>query len=464
MGSFAYTCAVSGLPIEAGDRVRYLLLTKNPYHSGAENTCYIHDLWFPRTFPLKAEYNDYGSIENYTQGPEQDVWLKGLKRDMVERGWGENTCHDVPTSKEMNFDDLLNAVQEGRVLVERETSNYKLDKIDALIKHTADKLLGNKEEVKELSPEEKRDRSVPQGVPTMYRIRKLAELLNIPIYNGKWGNSSIIIDEPHSKEVRVRCHCMYGEKLGANDKFAPGAAINEQVAVLGKLQANLNEYATMMSTSSSGCAVSIDGDRGRTYIQADTELLIRPKPGTRDAEIYKSDKKQPLPVGHCMIREDVWQALLKGTIETYDRDYKTIHVGIDAFYDGVKQYVTKLNKIKKEDRYWRMTTREESHKLCGAWMLGEDTIPFTVGLSTHFDMMVEACEASAVEIPEEFLKTVAEFSFINSVLSNTRYQWRISSSAGPQFGAWEAHETLFKSFAEVAHIHAEEEKAKRANW
>lgn len=31
MGSFASTCCISGLPIEAGDDVRWLLLMQNPY-------------------------------------------------------------------------------------------------------------------------------------------------------------------------------------------------------------------------------------------------------------------------------------------------------------------------------------------------------------------------------------------------------------------------------------------------
>lgn len=451
MGSFAYTCAVSGLPIEAGDEVRYLLLTKNPYHSGAENTCYIHDLWFPRTFPLKAEYNDYGSIENYADGPEQDIWLEGFKRDMVERGWGENTCHDIPTSKEMKFAELLDAIQEGRVLVERETSDYRLDKIDALLKRT-DKLLGKEEEQETLSPEEKRDRSISSGVPTMYRIRKVAEKLEIPIYDARFGKKSIIIDSPKAGEVRIRCHAMYGyKKIGADEKFVPGAAIEEQIAVLTKLQDNLTEYATMISTSSDACGVT--GEDGRTYTQPDTEMIIRPKPGTRNGVLSRRDKKEPLPVGHCMIREDVWQALIKQTAYSWDGKATTI----DKFNEGINKFVADQTNVEaRELRWFRMN---EGHKYHGAWIVSKDEIPFTVGLATHFQMMMDKGQ-----LTPEFLKTVAEFAFITSLLANTRYQWRTSSSAGPQFGEWEAHETLLKTLTEVAHVRAEEEKAKRAEW
>jgi hypothetical protein len=64
MGSFDYTCAISGLPIAGGEAVRYLLLTQNPYHRGVKAgsfVCYSTDHWFPRVFPIRAKYNDYGS-------------------------------------------------------------------------------------------------------------------------------------------------------------------------------------------------------------------------------------------------------------------------------------------------------------------------------------------------------------------------------------------------------------------
>jgi hypothetical protein len=81
MGSFDYTCAVSGLPIGAGDDVRLMLLTQNPYHHGKKAgamTCGMNDVWFPRTFPLRGRYNDYGGVD-HIQGPaQQAAWLAGF--------------------------------------------------------------------------------------------------------------------------------------------------------------------------------------------------------------------------------------------------------------------------------------------------------------------------------------------------------------------------------------------------
>jgi hypothetical protein len=449
MGSFAYTCAVSGLPIEAGDKVRYLLLTKNPYHNGAENTCYIHDLWFPRVFPLKGEYNDYGSVENVIAGSEQEIWLDGLKLDLVELGWGENTVHDVPTKKEMTFDELLNAIQEGRVLVEREYDKHS---------DIYDFLIDREPKESNLSPEEKRDHKISKGVPTIFRVQKVAERLGIAVYSGDWNKKSIVIDSPQGGDVRVRCHLMYGKEYNVGEKFSPGASVLEEVNVLEKLQAELLDYATVISASSNGCG--IDGKDKRTHIQPNTELIIRPKPGTLDGTLQPkwANNKTPLPVGHAMIREDVWQEMLKGTVEVWTSKH-IAKANIDTFYDGINKFVEYVKSEDKDLPYRFMHREDNGRDLPGAWIASKDVIPFTVGLATHFNLMMNKSEQ-----PDEFFKTVAEFAFINCLLAQTRYQWRPSSSAGPQFGEWDAHEKLLKAFAKIATTIAKEQKEERAKW
>ena len=88
MGSFSMTCSISGLGIDAGTPVRALLLTENPYGEG----------WDLRTPPIRARYNDCGSIERVHPRdlPVAKLWLRGLREDLVELGAGDNQCHDVP--------------------------------------------------------------------------------------------------------------------------------------------------------------------------------------------------------------------------------------------------------------------------------------------------------------------------------------------------------------------------------
>lgn len=408
MGSFAYACCISGLPIECGDSVRYFLLNKNPYHDASDSTCYVNDLWFPRTFPLRGEYNDYGSIENITDGPEKDLWLKGLKIDLVERGWGENSCHDVPTKYDMSFDKLLEAVWEGRVLVSA-SNNSKISN-------------------------EKFSRRTKVGCPTISYVEKLAKELEIKQYSGDFGKGAMI-DSPQYNEVRVRWHGDY-----SND-------YTETICLLEKLQSKLGEYATLISSSS---AALYDGG---------VELLIRPKPRTKSGGIglKHSTSNQQLPVGQAMIREDVWKNILKMSVESWVNK-KTVELGIDAYRDGIRKIYSiikarneKLNLLSAAEKSKEMMQvlledeLNDARNIPGSWIV-KNTVPaFLVGLGTNFKLMMENNL-----VTDELLNTIAEFAFIHDVLIQCRYQWRPSTAAGPQSGEWKRHELLFNSFASIA--------------
>jgi hypothetical protein len=115
MGSFSFSCAISGLPIERGDHVRYTLVTQAPRE--AWHAIHIADVWSPRYWPLRAVYNDYGSVEKIEEGAAKDSWLDSWKLDVIERDRGENPVHDVPVTKDMTWDAMLEAAWEGRIYV-----------------------------------------------------------------------------------------------------------------------------------------------------------------------------------------------------------------------------------------------------------------------------------------------------------------------------------------------------------
>jgi hypothetical protein len=56
---------------------------------------------------------------------------------------------------------------------------------------------------------------------------------------------------------------------------------------------------------------------------------------------------------------------------------------------------------------------------------------------------------------------VAEFAFIQAVLSAVRYWWRPSYSCGPQNGEWEYHQRFLEALVSVNQPHAEEHRKKR---
>jgi hypothetical protein len=121
MGEFSMTCSLSGLGISGGTPVRCLLLTASPYGKNDPQNA-----WIVRTPPLRAIYNSYGSIEKIHPDDKfiADLWLRGLREDLIEKGLGDNSVHDVPTAKDMSFDALLDAIHEGRVEVRQDAKHF----------------------------------------------------------------------------------------------------------------------------------------------------------------------------------------------------------------------------------------------------------------------------------------------------------------------------------------------------
>jgi hypothetical protein len=162
MGCFDYTCAISGLPIGAGDAVKYLLLQENPYQSNIR--CYPYADWYIRTPAINAYYNDYGSIDRFNESdPEFQVMFERWD-DVVELGVGDNIYHDIAVSIDMRPRDRLEAIWEDRVSV------YKTSY---------------------------RDSEDAYGQPSFKRIKRQLEELSCV-------ENEFIVDEIHKGMVRLR--------------------------------------------------------------------------------------------------------------------------------------------------------------------------------------------------------------------------------------------------------------------
>jgi hypothetical protein len=123
MGCWNGTCAMSKLPIFAGDRVVcWFIVGSQGYSRGgdATNFCYPHDQFQLMPLPFRAEYNDYGSIENLDPADQQlfDLQLAIIRNHLVELDIGENTVHDIAVKKkDLDFDLATEAIHEGRLQV-----------------------------------------------------------------------------------------------------------------------------------------------------------------------------------------------------------------------------------------------------------------------------------------------------------------------------------------------------------
>lgn len=418
MGSFAFTCTVSGLPIEVGDKVRYLLLTASPY--GERSFCYSTDGWFPRVFPLRGKYNDYGSVEAVEDKLGIDLWLAGFQKDLVERGIGDNSCHDVAVSKGMDFGELLEAVWEHRVLVEREIDRERREQL--LSKYVP---------------------SEQKGIPTFQGIQKLLKDAGHAVVERGFSGAGFMVDGEWG-DVRIRVSTT-GDDFGKDAQF------------LQKVLPLLSDYAAMLTAGTGSYANS-------------AEIVVRVKPGTKDYHGGGRDRDQaPLLVSQAMVREDVWQLLLQERVETYSSDSEGKYKRRLVKVADVKKQARELWKIALEEKQeqalrvkehpeifakhdWSLFMGAERARSLFGEFVSKSAVPFTVGLDLSFRLLVDLfCEKKVTQKQvDSWLDDAAEFCIIQPVLSTLRYYWHPSHLCGPQFGEWKAHTHFHEGLAKLS--------------
>ena len=252
MGSFSYTCSVSNLPIVAGTPVRFFALMQRPYDTPA---CYIDAFWVPLSLPLQGVYNDYGSIEDITSPKEiRDLFFQALREYAVERGIGSNSVHDVAVHKDMNEDEWLEALWEGRVLV-RDPAALRFGELDVFLKP---------------GPE-------PLGFPTLKSVEDAISKEGHKVTRRGYSEG-YYVEELRLGYVRVRTDQEFGK----------------EVELLSRLK--LENFATVIM-------MSPERPNG-------ADLLVVPKPGQERgfgiAPIGQSSLVDPqtFQVAQAMIRED----------------------------------------------------------------------------------------------------------------------------------------------------------------
>lgn len=403
MGSFSSTCAISGLPLEAGDKVRAYLLTENPYDDSI--ACYSTAFWFPRTFPIRAEYNDYGSIDEVEDGPAKDLWMEGLQIDLIERGMGDNVCHDVLTTRTMSFDDLLTALWERRVLVQRNVDRSPIPGM----------------------PKPK----TPKGVATMARVRKLLVAAGEKIQTKGFSGPGWFVSNRARGQVCVRW-ADYTDKL---KNFERAKKIIEK------------HYP---------CVI------GFSHRDQSPELYVFTRTDTENFYPARKDSKKPLRVEMAMVREDVWLSM--ATMEVprtfkFDRpiavldDFKkAVRISYDnarpkkAYFENLDEEVKDLFNRFEMRHAVENKDRELFERMGGFYI--RDAVPFTVAWEKHFELLTNKNLTDDVVFP--ILDSVAEMMRIAHITTQTRNYWKPSYSIGPQFGEWAAHAAYHKQMAAVA--------------
>jgi hypothetical protein len=410
MGCFSYTCALSALPIEAGDKVRYLLLSQSPYE---QTICTMNGAWFARTFPIKAAYNEYGSVEDVEEGIGKDLWMEGLKIDLVSVGLGENTCHDIPTSKDMSFDDMLGAIVEHRLKVKRSTDLH--DKRKDLYKTRT-----------------------PVGVPTMQRIRKLLNYHGFNIVGQGFTEEGYIVDKLKYGKIRVRFSTS-GDNWGKDEQF------------LKLVQPCLKEYVTVI-VAGQGSNVA--------------DLLVYPKPGIKDWHgVHSFSAKPTLQVDHAMIREDVWQEIINTPLTS---DWSDKVWTIQDYYLAITKTYTKYQEVSEECselykdspvkdmiqstmieyKFRELADSKEWESNPLVYWLTKGDIPYVISIAENWKLLTD--KKLPLDEVKAVLYDIAEFIYVMHYMMSLRFYWRPSNSCGPQEGLWKNHKKFLKSLLKIS--------------
>ncbi len=417
MGSFGYTCCVSGLPIEYGDSVRYLLLTEQV--PSDKRALHLDGHWVQRTFPLRGFYNDYGTVEGIQEGPAKDIWLEGLRKDLVEIGPGDNTCHDVPVRKDMDFEQIQTALWMERVWVHDRMSAEMLESLDFL------KVSGVTVDRVALAEIQLRtEQALHPGIPTVNRVRKAILDAGMPLSDGNHTPGYLVSLYDNNRYVRVRW-CSYED---------------DHAEILAKVQPILSDQFATMITIGTGSYARL------------AEMSVAPKP-LEPKDAYNSyfrdqpeTKREDLRVAQAMIREDVWQALCNLTHKSWNDRVPSDCAGYKSL---VREHWEKQLKIKQasstfpQGELWVLAGELDTSLVAS---ILRDKLVYSLG--THFGLMLE----KNLKEPEltDFINTVSETIYVQRMLSLLRYQWHPAGPTGPQCGEWQLHRDFVRSLGVIA--------------
>jgi len=125
VGSWNHTCAITNLPIFAGEEVEVVLLKSN-VRQDEYSFCYPDAYYTPFPLTFSGKYNDYGSVED-CHGVALETTVNAIQEHLLEMEVGENEYHDIAAKKE-GFDvaELFNLDHEGRLFIVNRKNQFDL--------------------------------------------------------------------------------------------------------------------------------------------------------------------------------------------------------------------------------------------------------------------------------------------------------------------------------------------------
>lgn len=439
MGHFSQTCLLSHLPITGGTPIRVCLLVGSPYKTPDRHG----DGWSFRSIPFRAEYNDYGGIENVH--PEDqilvDLALAQFNRDAVEIPQGDNPYHDPPVTRGMPQEAWWDALWEGRLTV---SEGY-----------------GEVLKVK-----------VPKGVPTWRRVSKY---LDRAVTKGELINGFTVNRIAYGL-VRVTYHGDYTKRYEWYKAIQPILA--RRYKVTERYEHGLKYHAEMVA------AADKLGEDPKVRASLDVWFEVAPKDGEyppvspavslREKRLMDrlvnsmgnsvSGARKKLPIAWAFIREDAWQAALPlggpnytgwGNSPTVEGEKAKILEVFESSLKGARMWKEILSKkttiaaLEAEG----MSPRDLAGLLVNLehkCPLLKSTPPFVQGMAQEVEDLLnrEAEGTITQEQKDRVVQALAEYAVVRTIMSTVCIDAR-PTHGGPQDGAWEAHVAFHNAMTPV---------------
>lgn len=444
MGHFSQTCLLSHLPVTGGTPIRVCLLSSSPYLKHPDRH---GEAWSFRAIPFRAEYNDYGSIENVH--PEDqilvDLALAQFNRDAVEIPQGDNPYHDPPVTRGMPAEGWWDALWEGRLRV---WGGY-----------------GKPRKVK-----------VPKGTPTWRRVLKTTTRA---VEKGKLIPGTAANRIAYGI-VRVTYHGDYQKRYEWYAAIRP--VLERRYKVTERYEHGPEHHAEMVA------AADKLGEDPVVRASLDVWFEVAPKDGpyppVNPIRALKEDEfincleshrgeprrgRSTLNVAWAFIREDAWQAALPlggpnytgwGDSPTVESEKAKLSVAIGKAVKGMelqKSLKNSLVSLHETAKSLGIELEDPAGSLYGTGYLLEQecyslksTPPFVQGMAGQVsDLLVRLGEGTAtLEQSDRVVQAVAEYAVISSVMSTVCIAPH-PTHGGPQDGAWEAHVAFHNAMAPV---------------
>lgn len=132
MGCWNHTCALTNIPVSAGEDVYVIVLHQ---HFGGGDHCYPTEYWQPIHLMFEGKYDDYGAVEDCT-GAMLPYLVELIKLNLFEMELGENQYHDIAVKRdEFDIVKLFEADHESRLYVQPSGWDLRKGRTQVRLKH-----------------------------------------------------------------------------------------------------------------------------------------------------------------------------------------------------------------------------------------------------------------------------------------------------------------------------------------